>query len=111
MNKSENHPLNLYKRTIFYTKLIETLNELKKKGSITPSLENKIIAKFEKIMSGAINEFEKNNFKIKGKEIKYNNCDGIWIFNCKDVTLKTRKFLLTFEKLKIIAINENLISK
>ena len=62
-------------------------------------------------MSGAINEFEKNNFIIKGKEIKYNNCDDIWIFNCKDDSLKTKKFILTFEKLKIIAINENLISK
>ncbi len=103
--------MNLYKKTIFCTKLIETLNELKKKEPITPSLENKIISKFEKIMSGAINEFEKNNYIIKGKEIQHNKCDGIYIFNCKDVTLKTRKFILTFEKLKIIAINEKLISK
>ena len=79
MKKRKNHPMNLYKKTIFCTKLIETLNELKKKEPITPSLENKIISKFEKIMSGAINEFEKNNFIIKGKEIKYNNCDDIYI--------------------------------
>ena len=40
---NESGPLNLYKRTILWTKLSETLEELKMQGQITQSLEKKNI--------------------------------------------------------------------
>ena len=47
--KNENGPLNLYKKTILWTKLSEVMQEMKDQHKITANLEKKIIAKFDEI--------------------------------------------------------------
>ena len=108
MEKNENGPLNLYKRTIFCTKLTETIDELKKLGQITPNLEKKIMTKFDEISNMSKN---KNKNTIKGKVTSFRNCDDIWIFYCKDISIKMEKNTLTIPKLKIIALDEKLKKK
>ena len=111
MDKNENGPLNLYKRTIFCSKLTETIEELKRQGQITPNLEKKIIAKFDEIMCDEISKLSKTKNTIKGKVTSFRNCDDIWIFYCKDINLKIDKIGLTIPKLKIIALDEKLKNK
>ena len=113
MEKNENGPLNLYKRTIFCTKLTETIDELKKLGQITPNLEKKIMTKFDEIMCDEISNMSKNKNKntIKGKVTSFRNCDDIWIFYCKDISIKMEKQTLSIPKLKIIALDEKLKKK
>ena len=111
MDKNENGPLNLYKRTIFCSKLTETIDELKRQGQITPNLEKKIIAKFDEIMCDEISKLSKTKNTIKGKVTSFRNCDDIWIFYCKEIHLKIDKIGLTIPKLKIIALDEKLKNK
>ena len=111
MERNENGPLNLYKKTILCTKLIETINELKHQGQITQNLEKKIIAKFDEIMCNEIGKLPKTKNTIKGKVKSFRNCDDIWIFYCKDISLKIDKMDLTIPKLKIIALDEKLKKK
>ena len=113
MDKNENGPLNLYKRTIFCSKLTETIDELKRQGQITPNLEKKIIAKFDEIMCDEISKLSKSKNSIKGRVLSFRNCDDIWIFYCKDINLKmdNNKSTFTFPKLKIIALDEKLKKK
>ena len=111
MDKNENGPLNLYKRTIFCSKLTETIEELKRQGQITPNLEKKIIAKFDEIMCDEISKLSKTKNTIIGKVTSFRNCDDIWIFYCKEINLKIDKVGLTIPKLKIIALDEKLKNK
>ena len=111
MERNENGPLNLYKKTILCAKLVESIEELKSQGQITPSLEKKIISKFDEIMCDEINKLPKTKNTIKGQVASFRNCDDIWIFYCKDITLKLDKMNLSIPKLKIIALDENLKKK
>ena len=111
MDKNENGPLNLYKRTTFCSKLTETIEEFKRQGQITQNLEKKIIAKFDEIMCEEISKLSKTKNSIKGKVTSFRNCDDIWIFYCKDINLKLDKMNLTIPKLKIIALDEKLKNK
>ena len=109
MEKNESGPLNLYKKTILCTKLIETIEELKKTtGQITPKLEKTLMSKFDEIMCDEIGKLQKNKNTIKGKVTSFRNCDDIWIFYCNDITIKMEKCNLSIPKLKIIALDENL---
>ena len=108
---NESGPLNLYKRTILWTKLSETLEELKMQGQITPSLEKKIYEKFDEIMCDEMNNLSKTRNTIKGKVTSFRNCDDIWIFYCKNCKLKLEKTELQIGKLKIIALDEKLKKK
>ena len=58
--EKENGPLNLYKKTIFWNKLNETLDILKREGKINSDIEEKIILKFDEIMSEEITNNSKN---------------------------------------------------
>ena len=113
MEKNENGPLNLYKKTILWNKLIETINELKRQGQITPNLEKKIILKFDEIMCDEILKISKNKNIIRGKVKSFRNCDDIWIFYCKDIIIKLDNYkkILNIPKLKIIALDEKLKKK
>ena len=111
MDKNENGPLNLYKRTILCTKLIETMEELKMQGQITPNLEKKILAKFDDIMCSEISKITKNKNTIRGNVTLFRHCDDIWIFYCTNITLYLEKTKLTIPKLKIIALDEKLKEK
>ena len=113
MEKNENGPLNLYKKTILWNKLIETINELKRQGQITPNLEKKIIVKFDEIMCDEISKISNNKNTIRGKVKSFRNCDDIWIFYCTEFNIKldNNKFTLNNPKLKIIAFGEKLKKK
>ena len=111
--KNENGPLNLYKKTILWTKLAEAMNELKEQNKITTGLEQKIIAKFDDIICQELSNHTKNKNNIKGTVTQFRNCDDIWIFYCKDVaiTIEKEKDAITIDKLKIIALDEKLKQK
>ena len=112
MENNENGPLNLYKKTILCSKLIETINELKSQGQIPVNLEKKIMTKFDEIMCDEISKLQKTKNTIKGKVTSFRNCDDIWIFYCKDISLKLEKNNnLTIPRLKIVALDEKLKKK
>ena len=111
MENNENGPLNLYKKTILCSKLIETLNELKIQGQITANLEKKIMTKFDEIMCDEISKISKTKNTIKGKVTSFRNCDDIWIFYCKEINLNIDKNKMSIPKLKIIALDEKLKNK
>ena len=111
MERNENGPLNLYKRTILCTKLLETIEELKSQGQITPNLEKKIMTKFDEIICDEIGKVTKNKNTIKGNVTSFKHCDDIWIFYCTNILLNIDKMKLSFPKLKVIALDENLKTK
>ena len=71
------------------------------------------MTKFDEIMCDEISNMSKNKNKntIKGKVTSFRNCDDIWIFYCKDISIKMEKTTLTIPKLKIIALDEKLKKK
>ena len=106
--KNENGPLNLYKKTILWTKLSEAMQEMKDQHKITANLEKKIIAKFDEIICQELANSAKGKNTISGKVASFRNCDDIWIFYCNDVSLKIDKETITIPRLKIIALDEKL---
>ena len=110
-DKNENGPLNLYKKTILWSKLEEAMNEMKAHHRITEGLEKKIIEKFDEIITDELSQNSKNKNTIKGKVTSFRNCDDIWIFYCKDVSIKMDKETITINKLKIIALDQKLKEK
>ena len=111
--KNENGPLNLYKKTILWTKLSEAMEELKKENKISAGLEQKIITKFDEIICQELATQTKTKNSIKGTVTSFRNCDDIWIFYCKDVTINVdkEKDKITIPNLKIIALDEKLKQK
>ena len=108
--KNENGPLNLYKKKILWTKLSEAMEELKKENKISAGLEQKIITKFDEIICQELATQTKTKNSIKGTVTSFRNCDDIWIFYCKDVTINVdkEKDKITIPNLKIIALDEKL---
>ena len=111
VEKSDNGPLNLYKKTILWTKLAEAMQEMKDQNKITPGLEQKIIAKFDETICKELEGLTKSKNTIHGTVTSFRNCDDIWICYCKEVQLTVDKEKLTFPKLKIIALDEKLKKK
>ena len=111
--KNENGPLNLYKKTILWTKLSEAMEELKMQNKISDVLEQKIITKFDEIICQELANQTKNKNTIKGTVTAFRNCDDIWIFYCKNVTINVEKEKqgFTIPNLKIIALDEKLKQK
>ena len=111
--KEENGPLNLYKKTILWTKLAEAMQEMKDQHKITAGLEQKIMAKFDDVICQELANCSKSKNTIKGTVTSFRNCDDIWIFYCKDVTvnIENKKETLSIPKLKIIALDEKLKQK
>ena len=111
--KNENGPLNLYKKTILWTKLDEAMKELKSQHKINTALEQRIMAKFDDIICDELASQNKTKNTIKGTVTSFRNCDDIWIFYCKDVSinLEKEKESISIDKLKIIALDEKLKQK
>ena len=111
--KNENGPLNLYKKTILWTKLDEAMKELKGQHKINTALEQRIMAKFDDIICDELASQNKTKNTIKGTVTSFRNCDDIWIFYCKDVSinLEKEKESISIDKLKIIALDEKLKQK
>ena len=87
------------------------MEELKKENKISAGLEQKIITKFDEIICQELATQTKTKNSIKGTVTSFRNCDDIWIFYCKDISIKMEKNTLTIPKLKIIALDEKLKKK
>ena len=65
-------------------------------------------------MCETISKRHKNKCNIKGDVISFKNCDDIWIFYGKNVSLKTERESFTSPNLKIVAcdvkMKENMIN-
>lgn len=59
-------------------------------------------------MCDEISKRHKNKCTIKGKVTSFKNCDDIWIFYGKDVSLKTDHELFSSMSLKIVACDVNM---
>ena len=86
------------------------MEELKKENKISAGLEQKIITKFDEIICQELATQTKTKNSIKGTVTSFRNCDDIWIFYCKDVTINVdkEKDKITIPNLKIIALDEKL---
>ena len=100
--------LTLYRRSLLGENLISTLAELKEARKITENIEKKTLELFDKIMCDEISKRHKNKCTIKGKVTSFKNCDDIWIFYGKDVSLKTDHELFSSMSLKIVACDVNM---
>ena len=110
-DKNEDGPLNLYKKTILWTKLSEAMQEMKEQNKISPSLEKIIIEKLDQIICQELATCTKSKNTISGRVSSFRNCDDIWIFYCNDVNLRIDKEVISIPKLKIIALDEKLKAK
>ena len=100
--------LTLYRRSLLGENLISTLAELKEARKITENIEKKMLELFDKLMCDEISKRHKNKCTIKGKVTSFKNCDDIWIFYGKDVSLKTDHELFSSMSLKIVACDVNM---
>ena len=100
--------LTLYRRSLLGENLISTLAELKEARKITENIEKKTLELFDKLMCDEISKRHKNKCTIKGKVTSFKNCDDIWIFYGKDVSLKTDHELFSSMSLKIVACDVNM---
>mgnify|MGYP001775004243 CR=1 FL=1 len=95
--------LTLYRRSVLGETLSQTLNELKAENKITDNIEKKTLELFDRLMCEEISKRHKNKCTIKGKVISFKNCDDIWIFYGKEVSMKTDSQYYTSTSLKIVA--------
>lgn len=100
--------LTLYRRCLLGESLTSALNELKNSSKITENLETKTLEAFDKLMCDEISKRYKNKCNIKGKVTSFKNCDDIWIFYGKDVTLKSDQNLFSAKNLKVVACDVNM---
>lgn len=100
--------LTLYRRSLLGENLISTLAELKEDRKITENIEKKTLELFDKLMCDEISKRHKNKCTIKGKVTSFKNCDDIWIFYGKEVSLKTDHELFSSMSLKIVACDVNM---
>ena len=89
------------------------MKELKAQHKINTALEQRIMAKFDDIICEELSSQNKTKNTIKGTVTSFRNCDDIWIFYCKDVSinLEKEKESISIDKLKIIALDEKLKQK
>lgn len=99
----------LYRRGDLGKALENALKELKNENKITDSIINKTLETFDKLMCEEISVKNKNKkCNIRGKVTSFRNCDDIWIFNGKEMILKSDRDRLSSKALKIVACDVNL---
>ena len=107
--EKENDPLDIYKKTVLWSKLEEAMNEMKTKNNLTKELEEKINSKFNSFMFKELKneKKQKNNNILKGKVSNYSRYNNTITFYCNDVNIKLKDESITIPELKIIGIDEN----
>jgi transcription initiation factor TFIIA small subunit len=101
----------LYHRTYLAETLKSTLEELKNQNKITEDIKNKTLNTFDEIMIDELGKNTKLKCSINGKVSTFRYCDDIWIFHCKEFSIKCNdRETFTSDKLRIVACSEEKIS-
>ena len=100
--------LALYRQSTLGNSLLEVLEELKKEKKISESMLKKTMEVFDKSICDEISKVNKSRGTIKATITSFKNCDDIWIFYGKNVSVTIEKSNITCGKLKIIACDKNM---
>ena len=101
----------LYHPTYLAETLKSTLEELKNQNKITEDIKNKTLKTFDEIMIDELGSNAKSKCSINGKVSTFRYCDDIWIFHCKEISIKNNdREIFTSSKLRIVACSEEKIS-
>lgn len=100
----------LYHSTYLADTLKATLEELKNQNKITEDIKNKTVKTFDEIMFNELDSNIKSKCSINGRVSTFRFCDDIWIFHCKEISIKNNdREIFTSNKLRIVACSEDKI--
>ena len=100
--------LTLYRQSSLGKTLLEVLEELQKEDKISNEMLSKTLEIFDRVICEEISKSKKQKASIKAQVTSFNNCDDIWIFYGKNVSVTIEKSNITCNKLKIIACDKNM---
>ena len=108
--EKENNCLDIYKKSVLWSKLEEAMNEMKEQNKLSKKLEDKINNKFNSFIFDELKSEKKERNKniITGKVSNFSDYNGINTFYCKDVNIKIDNESLSIPELKIIGIDEKI---
>ena len=111
--EKENNPLDIYKKTVLWSKLEEAMNEMKAQNKLSKNLEEKINNKFNSFIFDELKSEKKERNKniIKGKVSNFSEYNGVNTFYCKDVNIKIEDESISIPEIKIIGIDEKMKKK
>ncbi|KAG0137803.1 putative transcription initiation factor IIA, gamma subunit [Tuber indicum] len=98
----------LYRRSCIGVALMDSLDDMISKGSITPQLALKVLSNFDRSIAETLANRVKANFSFKGHLDTYRFCDDVWTFLVTDVTFKfpqKNKPTISTNKIKIVSCN------
>ena len=106
--EKENNCLDIYQKTVLWSKLEEAMNEMKEQNKLSKNLEEKINNKFNTFIFDELKSEKKERNKniITGKVSNFSDYNGINTFYCKDVNIKIDDESISISELKIIGIDE-----
>ena len=114
--KNDIDSLEIYKKTVLWSKLRESMEEMKSQNKLSKNLEEKINSKFNSFISDKLNNKNNNDNKSSKRNMNTLNAkvtssssynDSLYTFCCKDAVIKLEKESIPIPELKIIAIDEN----
>ncbi len=100
--------LTLYRQSSLGKTLSEVLEELQKEDKISNEMLSKTLEIFDRVICEEISKSKKQKASIKAQVTSFKNCDDIWIFYGKNVSVTIEKTNMTSNKLKIIACDKNM---
>ena len=100
--------LTLYRQSSLGKTLLEVLEELQKEDKISNEMLSKTLEIFDRVICEEISKSKKQKASIKAQVTSFKNCDDIWIFYGKNVSVTIEKSNITCNKLKIIACDKNM---
>jgi transcription initiation factor TFIIA small subunit len=100
--------LTLYRQSSLGKTLLEVLEELQKEDKISNEMLSKTLEIFDRVICEEISKSKKQKASIKAQVTSFKNCDDIWIFYGKIVSVTIEKSNITCGKLKIIACDKNM---
>ncbi len=101
--------LALYRQSSLGNSLQEVLNELQKEKNLSDEMVKKSMEIFDKCICEELSKIQKSKASIKARVTSFRNCDDIWIFYGKEVTIKSEKEREIYsDKLKIITCDKNM---
>ena len=100
--------LTLYRQSTLGKTLMDVLQELQKEKKISEQMSSKVLEIFDRVICEEISKSKKQKASIKAQVTSFKNCDDIWIFYGKNVSVTIEKSNITCGKLKIIACDKNM---
>ena len=92
--------LTLYRQSSLGKTLLEVLEELQKEDKISNEMLSKTLEIFDRVICEEISKSKKQKASIKAQVTSFKNCDDIWIFYGKNVSVTIEKSNITCGKLK-----------